>query len=365
MDRREFLSRTALLASGALLPGCGTLADPPTSPMRRLPAETAPHTRTWMAFGAQRQIWGRRLLPEVQKNLALVAQTIAEFEPVTMLVNEKDLSFARSMVGEKIELVSCPLDDIWMRDMGPVFVEENGALAGIDFHFNGWGGKQEHAHDAKVARFTIDRAGAPVIASPLVLEGGCLEVDGEGTAIITESSVVNENRNPGKSRASCETELKSLLGLEKIIWLPGISGKEITDGHTDFYARFPRPGVVVAAMDSDPESFDHAVTQHHLEILQSATDARGRRLTVETIEAPRSIRSRFRSRDFAAGYINYSLVNGGVVIPEFGDAHADQTAREKLEALFPDRTVVAIAIDGIAAGGGGIHCTTQQEPRTS
>ena len=188
-------------------------------------------------------------------------------------------------------------------------------------------------------------------------------MDGEGTALITESCVLNKNRNPDVSKAECEKELKRLLGLEKIIWLPGIKGKDITDGHTDFYARFARPGVVVAGFDPDPRSFDHKVTKEHLKLLKAATDAHGHKLEVVTIEGPAGVRPKYESDDFAAGYINFYVCNGAVIAPEFGDAKADRAAREKLKALFPKREIVQLNIDGIAAGGGGIHCTTQQEPR--
>jgi agmatine deiminase len=213
-----------------------------------------------------------------------------------------------------------------------------------------------------VARFVCARAGVESLPSDLILEGGGIEVDGEGTAIITESCVLNDNRNPGWSKADVEAELGALLGLEKIIWLPGIAGKDITDGHTDFYARFARPGVVVAGFDPDPESFDHDVTARHLDILESATDAKGRSLEVVVLEAPSTVRPEFESDDFAAGYINFYVCNGAVIAPEFGDPEADGAARQELERLFPDRQVVQINIDAIAAGGGGIHCTTQQEP---
>ena len=235
-------------------------------------------------------------------------------------------------------------------------------MAGVDFNFNGWGEKQEFEQDAEVAGFVAQQAGVDALHTELVLEGGGIEVDGQGTAIITESCVLNPNRNPGVSKAEVEAELKRLLGLEKIIWLPGIAGKDITDGHTDFYARFARPGVVVAGYDPDPASYDHEVTKTHLEILKSATDAQGRPLEVVVIEGPTNIREAYASEDFAAGYINFYVCNGAVIAPEFGDDRADRAAREKLQSLFPEREIVQINIDGIAAGGGGIHCTTQQEP---
>jgi len=329
-----------------------------------MPDEGEPHLRTWMAFGASKKIWGRKLLPEVQRNLAEIALTIARYEPVFMLVRQSDLAIAKRLMGSKVELIACPLDDLWMRDTGPVFVvTENGEKKAIDFNFNGWGEKQEFYNDAKIAGFVADSTGTRHTKSKLILEGGGIEVDGHGTAIITESCVLNDNRNPDVSKAECEKKLKHLLGLEKIIWLPGIKGKDITDGHTDFYARFTKPGIVVAAYDPDPESFDHAVTKRQLKILRTATDANGRNLEVVVLEAPSLNRDEYASDDFAAGYINFYVCNGAVIAPEFGDKKADADARRKLEQLFPDREIILLNIDGIAAGGGGIHCTTQQEPR--
>lgn len=214
-----------------------------------------------------------------------------------------------------------------------------------------------------MAGFVAQQAGVQELHTDLVLEGGCIEVDGQGTAIITESCVLNDNRNPGLSKADFEAQLKPLLGLEKIIWLPGIKGKDITDGHTDFYARFARPGVVLAGYDPDPASYDHAVTKQHLEILQAATDARGRTLEVLTLTGPTTIRDEYASDDFAAGYIGFYACNGAIIAQEFGDAAADRAAQEVLRRAFPGRAIEQLNVDGIAAGGGSIHCATQQEPR--
>jgi len=328
-----------------------------------MPDESDPHTRTWMAFGASEEIWGEELLSVVQGNLADIALAIAKFEPVTMLVRESEVALAKALMGDAVTFVVAPLDDFWMRDTGPVFVHTApGEIGAIDFHFNGWGEKQAHQQDAKVAAVVANEAGAAILPTTLVLEGGSIEVDGQGTALITESCVLNENRNPGLTKAACETALSALLGLEKIIWLPGIKGKDITDGHTDFYARFAQPGVVVAAYDPDPASFDHAVTKKHLDLLNAATDAQGRPLEVIVIDAPEVIRPAYETDDFAAGYMNFYLCNGGLIMPEFGDPVADQAAKDALQRLFPDREIVQLNIDGVAAGGGGIHCTTQQEP---
>lgn len=276
MNRRHLLT-TALLLPQSQIFAAGTAE---TNHDWHMPDEAEPHLRTWMAFGANRAIWGAKLLPEVQRNLALIANTIAKYEPVSMLVNSRDLALAKSLVGNNVSLHVCPLDDLWIRDTGPVFVAKPGKTAGqkggIQFNFNGWGQKQAFQQDAQVAGFIAKQAKVELLRTSLVLEGGCIEVDGHGTAIMTESCILNDNRNPGVGKAAVEVELKRLLGLQKIIWLPGVKGKDITDGHTDFYARFASPGVVVAGFDPDAASYDHAVTARHLELLSTATDAQGR-----------------------------------------------------------------------------------------
>nr|WP_088288231.1 agmatine deiminase family protein [Kineosporia sp. A_224] len=327
-----------------------------------MPDEGSAHSRTWMAFGASAEIWGADLLEQVRSDLAAVARAIARHEPVTALVRPHERDLAHDYLGSKVTLLDAPLDDLWIRDSGPTFVTGRTGVAAVDFNFNGWGDKQAHTADAAVAARVASAAGCPRHRSELVLEGGALEVDGHGTAIITESCVLNDNRNPGWSRTDVEAELADTLGIDHVIWLPGIAGQDITDGHTDFYARFVRPGVVVAARDDDPASFDHDVTRRHLRILTDARDRAGRRLQVAELPAPRDLRPEILTDDFAAGYVNFYVCNGAVIAPRFGDARADAAAAATLQRLYPDRQVAQVRIDGIAAGGGGIHCSTQQQP---
>ncbi|QEL54520.1 agmatine deiminase family protein [Chromobacterium paludis] len=376
MNRRHFLRNATLLSGSALLGGClaggssqaeAQNAAAPKDRLQtsgwRMPDEAEPHAATWMAFGPRAEIWGDKLLGPARSHLAGIARAISQFEPVRMLAPQENLELARRLCGDSVQLIAQPLDDLWIRDTGPVFVRDaQGQWAGAGFNFNGWGGKQSHAKDAKVAAAVCGQAGVKRLASSLTLEGGGLEVDGDGTAIITESCVLNRNRNPGVSKAACEAELKRLLGVDKVIWLPGIAGRDITDGHTDFYARFVRPGVVIAGLDSDTSSFDYAVTQKHLQILRQASDAKGRRLQVITLRGPDKIRPAFENREFAAGYVNFYVCNGAVIAPQFGDADADANCRDILREQFPNREIVQLNIDAIAAGGGGIHCATQQQP---
>ncbi len=328
-----------------------------------MPDENELQERIFLAFAASAATWEDWAAP-VNDCIALLARTIARYQPVTVLCRANQLSLARRKCGTtNIQFLTMPLNDIWVRDYGGTFVVDGqGGRGLVDFNFNGWGNKQAHASDAEVADALSYETSATYVASMLTGEGGGIEVDGHGTAIITESCWVNSNRNPGWTRAQIEAELKANLGLRKIIWLPGIKGKDITDAHVDFYARFASRGVVIANLDNDPKSYDYAVTRAHLEILKNATDADGNKLAIHTLPPPLKKRSNVYTQnnpDFAAGYINYLPINGAVIVPQFGDAAADKFARDLLTRLYPGRAVVQVNIDPLAAGGGGIHCVTK------
>ena len=369
--RREFIKQVSVVASlgAATAMGLGLNASRVQAALKgnwHMPDEGDKHQRAFIAFGAQQAIW-EDFTPNVQDALGLIARTLAEFEPVTVFCREGEQDLAAEKCGtDNITFVTTQLDDIWMRDIGANFViDGEGRLGAVDFNFNGWGNKQQHGDDAQLAALVARKTAASYIRSELVGEGGGIEVDGQGTAIMTESSWINANRNPDWSKAEIEEELKARLGLRKIIWLPGIKGKDITDAHVDFYARFVKPGVVIANLDTDPQSYDHKVTLAHLEILKNATDADGRTLQVHTLSPPMYPRQNKFSKnnpDFAAGYINYFVINGAVIAPEFGDETADTKAFDLLSELYPDREVVQLNIDAISAGGGGIHCVTSHQP---
>ena len=334
-----------------------------------MPDESHPHKRTWMAFIASYDIWGDRQIHEVRRNLALIAKTIAKYEPVSLLVRKQDYQTAMKLLGGlnnhnyPVELIEFNMNDLWMRDTGPAFVlNTQGHKAAINFNFNGWGEDQAFELDAKVANFVAKQAAVKSIQSKLVLEGGCFELNGQGTAIMTESCILNDNRNPDKGKAEVEEELKELLGLEKIIWLKGIKGKDITDGHTDFYARFAKPGVVVVSRDTDKSSYDYKITRENIEILSVSKDAQGNPFDIIILDTPWDINTRYGTTDFAAGYVGYYVCNGAIIMQKFGDKKADAEAKQKLAKAFPNYHIEQISIDGIASGGGSIHCATQQEP---
>ena len=307
------ISRRSLLTlAGVGLLGASVAGSAPTSSgnrptsggentmtgTRRLGAEWESHELTIMSWPTAR-IWGEDL-PYVREDIANLAATIAEFEAVILMASPGDEKDAEYQAGKNVEVITMPVDDLWARDTVPVFVEGADGVTGVDFNFNGWGDKQEHANDALVGAALLEELGIPRLKANLVAEGGSLETDGLGTLFVTESSIVNDNRNAGLSRDEIEARLMELLGMKKVIWFDGVYGEDITDAHIDSLVRFVAPGVA----------------------------------------------------------------NGAVFVPEFGDKAADREAQDILAEQFPDREIVPVAIDTIASGGGGIHCATHDLPGT-
>ncbi|MFJ9840525.1 agmatine deiminase family protein [Kitasatospora sp. NPDC101155] len=376
-SRRALLQSGAALAALALAGGCssdggaeeqpsgpnGTASGSQAAKARAMPAESSPHTRTFMAWPALEEVWGNQL-PGVRQDIAGLAQAVAGFEPVVLLARPDQADQARQACGSSVEVLELMVDDLWARDTGPTFVTGSHDLAGIDFNFNGWGGKQTHVNDSQVARNLLDHYGITRLQAPITGEGGGIEVDGEGTLMATESSWVNDNRNPGKSRDQIEASFKELLGVEKVIWFKGVAGQDITDSHVDALARFAEPGTVVLhrpAADTPPDVWTAASAQA-LQVLRSATDARGRTLKVVDLPEPDVALIQGAGKNFLATYINYYVCNGGVIVPRFGDKATDDRAAGIIGDLHPGRKVTQLTINHIAAGGGGIHCATQQQP---
>ncbi|WP_149184150.1 agmatine deiminase family protein [Streptomyces sp. TRM49041] len=338
-----------------------------TTPGFRMPAEWAPHERTWMAWPSPNPTFtDAEELAEARAAWAAVARAVRRFEPVTMVVAPGDAPSARALLGDGIDLVERDLDDAWMRDIGPTFVTDGTELAAVDWVFNGWGAADwaRWEHDAKIARHVADAAGVAVHPSPLVNEGGAIHVDGEGTVLLTETVQLGPERNPGWTRAQVEAEIHARLGTTKAIWLPrgltGDYGMYGTRGHVDIVAAFARPGVVVAHTQPDPAHPDHELCKANVALLRSRTDARGRALEVVEVPAPTVLQEDGEWVDYS--YINHYICNGGVVLCAFDDPR-DEIAAGIFRRLFPDRTVTLVDARTIFAGGGGIHCITQQQPK--
>ena len=327
------------------------------------PSESEPHARTWMAWPSTPAVYGGpgAYYESVQETLGRLAAAIAENEPVAMAAPAAEHELAARLCGPKVELVDIATDDMWMRDSGPVFVRVgDGAIATVDFRFNGWGDKQAHASDAGIAAKVAQHLNVPRHLAAIRGEGGGIEYDGDGTLLLAESCWVNDNRNPGLTRSEIERHLKSILGVESVVWVPGVRGLDITDGHIDGSLRFVKPGLLVASgLTGDTSEWGRAHAQA-LAILGRSRDARGRSFKVVSIPAATDVRS--AGDDFLTSYANYYIGNGALYTPQFGDKKADALARETLGRLHPDRRIVELDMDRIYENGGGIHCVTQQQP---
>lgn len=327
-----------------------------------MPPEWAPHARCWMQWPCREPLFGEHLRA-AREAYAEVAQTIAEFEPVTMIASPEHVVEASLKCGPGVSTFSLPLDDSWCRDSGPTFVvNARGEVAGVAWKWNAWGDKYpDHQRDAQVSRAVLEHLGMRRYAAPLVLEGGAIHVDGEGTLLTTESCLLNPNRNPDLGRAEVEELLRQYLGVRTILWLNGGVEDDDTDGHVDNVACFVRPGLVLALNSSDPADGNYAMLTENIERLRASTDAAGRSLEVVPIEQPRR-REMADGRRLALSYVNFYIANGGIVMPAFEDPQ-DRHAYDIVQRAFPDRRVMQVPATEIVFGGGGIHCITQQQPR--
>jgi len=325
-----------------------------------MPAEWEPHARCWMAWPCRRSVWGDAM-DAAREVYATVAHAVAAFEPVTMLCNPADVAEASLACGRGIDVLPMEIDDSWTRDTGPTFlVDRRGGLAGVDWRYNAWGERyRPYDRDADLARRILERVGAERFEAPIVLEGGAVHGDGEGTVLVTETCLLNTNRNPGLGRLEIEAVLHDFLGAARVIWLTGGLEDDETDGHVDNVACFAGPGVVLALVSDDPGDGNYAVLQENLEILRGATDAQGRALRVLTV--PQPPRREHQGRRLPLSYVNLYVANGGVVMPTF-EAATDDRAYRVLRDAFPGRRVVRVSASDIVPGGGGIHCITLQQP---
>ncbi|MGX6448174.1 agmatine deiminase family protein [Patulibacter sp. S7RM1-6] len=345
-------------------------AGTPAGPAWRMPPEWAPHERTWMAWPSSGYTLGATEADaeEAREAWAAVARAVARFEPVTMVVDPAAAELAAARLGDGIDLLVQPLDDAWIRDMGPTFVlGEGGELGAVDWTFNGWGGQgwASWERDARVAAAVAERAGATRVASAMVNEGGGIHVDGEGTILVTRTVQLDEGRNPGWDEARVEAELRRTLGVEKVLWVPRGLTRDYaefgTRGHVDIVVTFAAPGVVLVHDQQDPRHPDHAVSREVMALLAAQTDARGRMLEVVPVPAPARLEDEEGPVDYS--YINHLVVNGGVLLCAFGEPEADERAKAIVARAYPGREVVLVDARPLFARGGGIHCITQQQPR--
>lgn len=358
-----------------------------------MPAEWEPHSQCWMGWPERPDNWRDDAL-HGQRVFVKVATAISKFEPVTVCASAAQWENARSQLPENIRVIEMSMNDSWFRDTGPTIVvikssASSGAqapkVAGIDWNFNSWGGVDDGCYrdwslDLQVARKILSTERLPRFPHSMVLEGGSIHVDGEGTCLTTEECLLNKNRNPHLTKGQIENELKAYLGVMKIIWLPrGLFGDDDTNGHIDNMCCFAKPGVVLLSWTDDETDPQYERSVEALTILSDATDARGRKLQIIKLHVPGPLymteeeaaglnqdgeaKPRLAGTRLAASYVNFYIANGGIITPQFGDKKWDGEAVRVLSQAFPNYEVVGIErAREIVLGGGNIHCITQQQP---
>ncbi len=325
----------------------------------RMPAEWERHERTWMAWppigyltddltGAAYRAWSE------------VANAIVRFEPVTMVVDPSDVGVAREWLDPRVSMVEAPLDDAWMRDIGPTFVADGrGGLTGVDWVFNGWGAQEwsQWSRDQEIAGCVARAASVPVLSSTLVNEGGGIHVNGAGSVLLTRTVQLGEGRNSTWTQAEVEAELSRTLGVHTFIWLERGLTRDYeqygTRGHVDIVAAFVDERTVLFHDQQDPRHPDFEVSAQVRATLEEAG------LTAIALPAPTVLTDEHGYVDYS--YINHYVINGAVILCKFDD-HNDHVAQGILQQAYPDRDVILVDALEIFARGGGIHCITQQQP---
>jgi agmatine deiminase len=300
-----------------------------------------------------------------RKEVASIATVISRYEPLHLFVlkDAENLGTAQTLLGASDKVFIHPiakLDSLWARDTGPLFVrsDNGGDISGVVLNFNNWGKKFKSNGDSQTARCTLDALNVPAVKAGFVGEGGALDFDGEGTLLVTESSILNDNRNPRKSKEDIETEFARLFGITKTIWLKGIKGHDVTDCHIDALARFVSPGLVVLTRPSSshPQA-EKEVYEDAKRRLANETDAGGRKIRI--VEIPEPEYARFEHQPVNS-YVNYYVANQAIIAPKFGDEKVDMDAKRILQELFPERVIEQVLLRQLPVQGGGIHCATQQ-----
>jgi agmatine deiminase len=334
----------------------------------KMPIETAPQDRTWMAFPRQGPTLGDDFesAEAAQRTWASVANTISEHQPVTVVVDPSARADAARLLGSGIDTLEAELDDFWMRDIGPTFVvdpDRPSVLGAVDWVFNGWGANAwaTWTRDDRVARTVAAAAGAELVPSLLVNEGGGMHVDGRGTVLVTETVQRDPRRNPYLSRERIESELAGTIGAERTVWLPrGLTrdNEELgTRGHVDMVATFATPSTLLVHAQPDDRHPDHLVMPQIRAALDAALGSE-----IDIVELPAPARLTDADGPIDWNYVNHVVINGAVVACGFGDEVADDRARGILREVYPGRTVLTIDAREVFARGGGLHCITQNQP---
>jgi agmatine deiminase len=328
----------------------------------RVPAEWASHEATWTAWPSHADLWQENLAPARAAFAQLVA-AISAGERVEVIVptSAEEEAARAALPAGNVRFHVVPFGDIWLRDTAPIFaVGPDGARAAVRFRFNGWGGKYVLEHDDRVAQRIAGISGVADRSHDFVLEGGAVDVDGEGSVLTTRQCLLNPNRNGDVSEGTVEGWLRDALGVERVLWLVEGLLNDHTDGHVDTVARFVRPGVVVVMEPRSADDPNRDVLRALLQDASALVDARGRKLEVLAIPSPGRVVDA-EGRVMPASYVNFYVSNASVVVPTYGSPY-DDDAVARIAAIFPGRHTLGVDARAILSGGGAFHCITQQQP---
>jgi agmatine deiminase len=329
----------------------------------RMPAEWSRHDATWLAWPSHADLWQDNL-EQARVSFARLVAAIAEGESAEVIVPDaaNEASARAALPSQGVRIHRIPFGDIWLRDTAPIFLlDGRGVRASVRFAFNGWGGKYVLEHDDGVAeRIASTLAAERAFTMPWVLEGGAVDVDGEGTVLTTRQCLMNPNRNPMMSAADVERAVSGALGCDKVLWLGDGLLNDHTDGHVDTIARFVRPGVIVVMEPRTGDDPNRDVLHAIARDARSMTDARGRSLEVVTLPSPGAVHDE-DGRVMPASYTNFYVANSCVVVPTYGSRFDDE-AVARVAALFPERRTIGVEARAVLSGGGAFHCITQQQP---
>lgn len=352
----------------------------------RMPGEFENHTGTWMLWPERADNWRNGAKP-AQEVFVEVAKTIAQFEKVTVCANPDQFENAKALLNDcdEIRVVEMTSNDSWIRDCGPSFVvNDKGGVRAVDWDFNAWGGLYDGLYfpwdqDALVAQKVCEiervRTYKP---DNFVLEGGSIHVDGDGTVIVTESCLLSPGRNPDMTKEQIEENLRQYLNVDKVIWVKEGIDPDETNGHIDDVACYVRPGEVACIWTDNESDPFYKIAHDAYDLLSNSVDAKGRKLKVHKLDLPKNpVRINLEESKGVdvvegtiprqegdlcpASYMNFLIVNGGAIVPQYGDEN-DALALKQLQAMFPDRKIVGLPTREVVLGGGNIHCITQQQP---
>ena len=348
-----------------------------------MPAEFSEHYGCIMIYPHRRDSWQYGAYA-ARKAFAEVIGIISRSEKVIVCARYEDYDAARFSLPENVRVIEMESDDSWARDVAPTFLtDRNGAIRGVDWGFNAWGGLVDGLYfpwdkDNKMARKLCDALDVDSYdCRDFILEGGSIHSDGEGTILTTEACLLSKGRNPDMTKEEIEEKLRQYLGAEKVIWLPCGIYRDETNEHIDNVCAFTAPGEVVLAWTDDQSDPQYEMCVRSKSALENAADAKGRKLKVHKLPLPKPVcitkeeceglddlngePTRTQGERLAASYVNFYIANKHVIVPQFGDEN-DSRALEILRTLFPTREVVGVYARDILIGGGNIHCVTQQIP---